>query len=68
MTKTAVHQIRLTDAEKTQFQETTVQGGWKSMADMIRSLVSQAAEKQSQAHPQPTAQRQPDHHDGEPQL
>lgn len=68
MTKTAVHQIRLTDAEKTQFQETTVQGGWKSMADMIRSLVKEAASKQSQAHPQPNAQHQPDHHDGEPQL
>ena len=68
MTKKEVLQIRLSEVDKSAMRETATNGGWSSIADMIRALVSQAAEKQSREPLAQTEQRQHDHQPDEPQL
>lgn len=57
MTKTTQLQVRLTEDEKHALQAKASAEGWRSVSDLIRSLV------QSAEHPQQTAQHQPDHRD-----
>jgi len=65
MRKSNVHQIRLSDQEKQDWLKTQSAGGWVSIADMVRSLVSRAQSQQ----PQPqTEQHQPDHQPEGPPL
>ena len=48
MTKSTVHQIRLSEQEKQTWRDTQTAGGWVSIADMVRSLVSRAQSQQPQ--------------------
>ena len=65
MTKSTVHQIRLSEQEKQTWRDTQTAGGWVSIADMVRSLVSRA---QSQQPPPQIEQHQHDHQHEQPPL
>lgn len=64
MTKATFQQLRVTPEQKAVMAETCNAGGWVSVSDMIRDLVNQAAQRQSeQPHPaseQPPRDPQPD--------
>jgi len=65
MTKSTVHQIRLSEQEKQTWRDTQTAGGWVSIADMVRSLVIRAQSQQ----PQPQIEQpQPDHQHEQPPL
>ena len=65
MAKTAVHQIRIEEADKLAWRKTAAAGGWVSVGDMIRDLISQEQLRQ----PQPQiAQSLPAHQPDAPPL
>ncbi len=57
--------VRVNDADREQYAATQQAGGWKTLSDMVRELVSRA---QSLQPPQPTAQHPRDHQPDAPPL
>ena len=68
MKRTDIFQIRVTPEERKEMHDTSSSGGWKSVADMVRDLVTEATQLQLTKHQPDTEQPQPDHHGDEPQL
>jgi len=68
MKRTDIFQIRVTPEERKEMHDTSSSGGWKSVADMVRDLVTEANRLQLTKHQPETEQHQPGHHGEEPQL
>ena len=65
MVKSKFLMVRVNDQDRADFAATQVAGGWKSLSEMVRELVSRAQSQQ----PQPQIEQpQPDHQHEQPPL